>query len=853
MSQLSKHLVSAVWRRQLHWQLLGVVLLCAFPRPGIADEEAEKVDQLLNRLGLSRLQIAHLEQIVRFEEREDPQNVQFARQLADLYASELMKSAEEPKKYQDLLTRVHDLLTRIPAAKTDTLDAMLLQADYGRAEKLATDWLAHRTNVTTQQEARIALTGLSEKLGNQYDRLNASMKALDDKIEATDVESELELLDAEFLSIRPIAAQTGFFAGWAKYYRGVLNGEKPPLAQARHVFRQLLELEDEEYKDIEASWLALESPWRARAWIGLGLTEAALGNVDNAEACFALLRKSGAPAPIRDQTDYWRVQALINASNWKAAETIGRNVNFTGGATQGKVSLCVALIRGAYCGPERSPRASLGEIGVTGLVFLKQWQVLQELVEEYNIPTDGDRPGFAWKWIQGHRLREKADGNRSPVDYRSARDTLLAALGEEGAKKDLSTASQCRAELAWCQFQLGEYEESAESYGMASSGLERSVPKAAEQAAWMQFVCLEKLARVQSRYVDAMRNAAVSLRERFPESEFADKADYAVRRMASGRDPAAAIVELQNVPKSDPDYLSACRDVCQLRYNLWRSSTNSDEKKSIANTLRVDWDRYQKVSSVESATSQLRVGLWVLEATMGNTSDATFVRKLTEDMQVLASKSPSLAANFHYLALSEASARGANTEVQTHMQWLMQNAKGTRFELSALITAAKRAEANVRDNAGDRAMLDEAYSTYKRLSESLGNDTATLKVKANARVALNRQAHFAAELGRVDEAATLTKKLVEAQPKSRGILKRACEVHIAAGQHEEALVMARTLLRGARAGTDDWYEAKLQQLICLRRVNVDTAKKVWSQFLKLDPKMGGDKWRDRFEDASKGL
>ena len=65
--------------------------------------------------------------------------------------------------------------------------------------------------------------------------------------------------------------------------------------------------------------------------------------------------------------------------------------------------------------------------------------------------------------------------------------------------------------------------------------------------------------------------------------------------------------------------------------------------------------------------------------------------------------------------------------------------------------------------------------------------------------------------------------------------------------------MARTLLRGAKAGTDDWYVAKLNQLICLRRINVDTAKKVWRQFLILDPQMGGDKWRERFEDAGKGL
>ena len=73
------------------------------------------------------------------------------------------------------------------------------------------------------------------------------------------------------------------------------------------------------------------------------------------------------------------------------------------------------------------------------------------------------------------------------------------------------------------------------------------------------------------------------------------------------------------------------------------------------------------------------------------------------------------------------------------------------------------------------------------------------------------------------------------------------------GESRAGAPCARTLLRGAKAGTDDWYVAKLNQLICLRRINVDTAKKVWRQFLILDPQMGGDKWRERFEDAGKGL
>lgn len=823
-------------------------------------QEVEQVDQLLGRLGLTRLQIAHLEQVVQPEtgEPRDSQrgdNIRYARQLADLYAEELMQSAEDAERYDDLMGRVQQLLRNVPAAKTDTLEAMLLQADYGRAEKLAVEWLAHRNRDDVKQQARVLVAKLSERLGAQYQRLNTRMQLLDDSLQKTDDEREAERLEAELTSVGPIAAQTGFFAGWAKYYRGLLDEEKSQLAQARAVFRRLLSLEDETYDEIEASWLALESPWRARAWIGLALTETALGNVDDATLCFDLLKTSAAPASIRDQTDYWRVQSLLNASQWSAAESTGRNLVglLEGEPSPGKVSLCAALIRGAYCGPGNAVRVEMGEVGMRGLVSLRQWNVLQQIVEEYDIPTDVDRSSFAWDWIRGHRLREEADRTKSSQSYRKARDLFQSALQQEEAKGDLTAASQCRIELAWCQFQLGEYQAAVENYEMASAGLERTVPAAAEQAAWMQFVCLEKLAKSQPSYAEAMRRAAKSLRERFPNSQYADKADYSVRRMSSSRDPAAAIEDLLKVPMSDPDYLPACRDIVQLRYNLWRREPNPDRKRALAQSLRVDWDRYQRVADDESATSRLGVGLWVLEAVVAHRTDPAFAQQLSQELGRVVQQAPTLAANYHYVALSEANARGDSADVDRHMQWLLTNAQGTRFGAAALISAAQRVEAEWKESPDDRGLCQRAYETYENLSKSLGNDVETLRTQANARVALNRQAFFAARLGRNSEAADLMARLLEAKPTSRDILQRACQAHITAKRFDQALPMARTLLRGAKAGSDDWYQAKLDQLICLREVDRDVAKKVWKQLELLDPKLGGRSWRERFEEVGDDL
>jgi tetratricopeptide (TPR) repeat protein len=820
-----------------------------------ADKDSHSVDELLKRLGLTHLRTVHLEQVVTDGGAAEPDTIKLAKQLADLYASEMMTAAEDADKYEQLLGRVRTLIERIPQAKTDSLEAMMLQADYRRAEALSGEWLAHRDNAETRQQALSLLVDLATNLGNQYDRLAANIDRLNEKLDKTDDESEFANIEAELANIGPIAAQTGFFAGWANYYHGVVSANKPSLAKARRIFHQLLSLDDEPYDEIEADWLALESPWRARTWIGLSLVEAAMGQERMASICFRLLRESTAPTAIREQADYWHVQALMNASSWDAAEAVARRAmpRFSDGASQGKVSLCTALLRGAYCGPGPAHRESLAEIGMTGLIAMRQWSVLQEVMSEYDVEIDSDRPGFAWKWICGHRLRVRADANRAAATYRAARDSLEAALSEKQARSDLGAASQCRAELAWCQFQLGQFDKAAGNYGLASSGLERNSPRASEQAAWMEFVCFDKLARTQSRFVSAMGKAADSLRDRFPDSEYADKAAFAVRRMSSNRDPESAIVELEKVARGDNEYLTARRDICQLRYTLWRSAASGTKKTLLARSLKADWEKYRTVAKSESAASRLRVGLWGLEAAISVPLEAAFTGKLVAELEIWAASTPELAADFHYMAQKEAAVRGELDERRRHLRWLLGNAAGTRFELSALIVSAKQIEADVKAAGDDQTVLTRAYDTYRRLSDRLGNDLETLKSQTNARVAMSRLAYFSARLGKNNEAAELSTRLVEAQPRSREVLTRACQIYMDAARYKEALQMTRTLLRGANAGSDPWYEAKLNQLRCLRRVDRQTGVKVWQQFQLLDPKMGGAKWRERFEEVGRGF
>jgi hypothetical protein len=186
-----------------------------------------------------------------------------------------------------------------------------------------------------------------------------------------------------------------------------------------------LAIEDGKYEELQPQDLGLEVIWRARAVIGLGLTEAALGNIDGSRAAFQLLEQSAAPPEIQDQASYWFVQGLINAGKIDEAQKYAESkiAEFAGSATQGKVSLCVALVRAGFGDPTAaSPEArELGMLGISGLAKLGQYNAVQQLLEKYNIPADA-QSGFFLQWMQGRRRFAQAQETKKP-DFSGAEST----------------------------------------------------------------------------------------------------------------------------------------------------------------------------------------------------------------------------------------------------------------------------------------------------------------------------------------------------------------------------------------------------------------------------------------------
>ena len=107
--------------------------------------------------------------------------------------------------------------------------------------------------------------------------------------------------------VESVAGRASFFAAWSHYYLGLATQPATPshpgFVRARDLFRRILGIEGS-YSEITADSLGLDSIWRARTLIGLGMAEASSGNVAGSKVCFDLLERGPAPAEIHEMTPY---------------------------------------------------------------------------------------------------------------------------------------------------------------------------------------------------------------------------------------------------------------------------------------------------------------------------------------------------------------------------------------------------------------------------------------------------------------------------------------------------------------------------------------------------------------------
>lgn len=845
--------------------MLGCLLAAGFlsiaaPTMGAAPPDEEKaLEEFLARLGLAELQIAHLEDQVDAAPA-GPQQTAMARRLADLYASRLMSSSDNKERYDDTLRRIKALTTRVPAAKTASLGVILLQADYNRAESLVSKWIADQSQTKARDEGRTILQKIGPELAQRRTQLKTARDALIDQLDKLPNEDPRgKSLENQLGRLEAVLGRASYFAAWSNYYLGVLGGSSGTqnLVLAQQIFRDVLGVEGE-YAKAEPEWMSLESVWRARAVIGLGLTEAARGNLTASDQVFQWLRHASVPPEIQDQGPYWYVRGLLNANKLNAAAAFAQQEiqRYGSKASQGKVSLCVALVRagfGAATKDETSRR--IGMLGITGLAKLGQQKAIDQLVSEYKIPLDSAQ-GFFLNWIQGRKLAAAARESKDKAKFAAAAKALEQALAAPEARTNAAAAAQCRYELAWTRYQQEQWEPAARDYRQAQIGLRAAGDAAADDAAWMAFVAYRRLAKNSPRYATQAIQVLQDLKRDFPKSEYARKADYFIRKMQRvNSSPQETIQELQKTPPDSPSYLAARYDLCTLLHQQWAAAKSTAEKDNWARQLSSAVDVYLKAAGEKESRRRLRCLLLAAEVALQsappNLPAAAERLQAAERLTPGLPSSDALAAEFHFRALQLAGRRRNEAQRTAHADWLVKNAAGSAYEVPALVISARSLEAEYRARGG--APSAALLQVYKRLVNRLGASPATLANNKNARVAASRYASHLLAANQPAPAVQQLENLVQAFPKNTQYLRRAGLAAFQAGQHEQALEHWRKLVRGLPKTGPEWYEAKYYQIASLARTDRAAAQRSLKQFKLLYPTLGGKTWQPRFAALSKQL
>ena len=850
--------------------LLGWVSLCLAgfaPRAAVAQSD-QALDELLTRLNLGDLRLHHMERMLERQPAGD-QRLPAARRLADAYAEHLIAAADDAERFAAIQAKIEKLLEEVPEARTPAVEVVLLQADYQRAEALMIRWLDAPADRAPLTEAEEILNRIAPLLAaHQKDLSSAADKAAED-LESLKSEPARAAAEQQIARQQAIASRAGYFAAWSNYYRSVaqqnVTADQSGFTTAKEQFCVVLDVTDEKnYEPVEVDSLGLDSIWRSRAVIGLGLAELGLNRPAAAAKVFSWLDHASAPPLIRDQAAYWHVQGMLNVGQYaEAGQLVETHVEgFTGSPSPGKNSLCIAAVRaGATLGAtKRDERQKLVEQGIRGLARMRQFETLDKLIEKHNLAALADASSFYLTWLRGRQQFLAAEKTKAAADFQAAAKTLTTALAHSQAQRDLTDAGQARYYLGWSQYRLDELQTAARSFQEAATALKSSLADVAVQAAWMQCTCLMQLAQKDKKFVTPAIAALQNLKQDFPASEQAGRSELLITRLRqSHSSPEEAIRELAKLLPGDPNYISAQYEICQLKYQLW-AKVKADARQAAplaADVLKAadtflagadkdgDWERRLKATL-------LAVDVHSVDATANQSRIAGLLRNAENAAENVAASNPA-AAEYQYRRLQLAQKSGDQTAVSEAAQWIAAHGGGSPYELPALVITARAADAAAESaSETDRPVRqEEAARIYARLVELLGDSPTVLATSKNALAASSKLAQYDEALGRWPQAADRLQRLVEALPNDRRFLRRAGLATFATSRHAESLEHWRKLLAGLASGSDEWLEAKYYQLSCLLKTDRAAADKVWKQFKLLFPEVKSAAWKDKFAELEK--
>jgi len=842
-----------------------------------APAHADDVLDFLEARGLDSLAALRVEQLAADASAED--RAQLLDRLAEIFAR-VLDTTDDRATQERLLERADVLVEELSTAKGDALRVSAARTRYRDAARLAEgiragipgDATKASSTLSAQATSLLDVAKRAEKRADEIDKRaeRANGLARDLAVEAMQEE-------------RSMAGQARYLAAWSLLYRGFLAKSREDTEKARAIFADLLGARDGKLDPADISEDLRSDEAFASAILGMALAKARIEGYPESSTFLKLLEADETHPSVRDALDGWKLVAALEARAFGTARGhFGRVAPRDDAANWARVAVSRSVEDGDAASSSEGTKDAgiLLREAIATLAARRDLAAIRDLTGRYGDGILGsDDQGFIPRYVRAVRLYDesqnailKAEGDEDVLESaevrgpsQSAADALGAALEAKDIAQYEEAAQSCRLMRAWSLRGAGRFDDAAKSFDAV---VEASVGARAEDAARAAIACVDDL---RGETTDAaVRDAAEkdlvaridAFLSRFPASDHVPA--LLVRKIAVVADPTSTDVDrLLQVKPDTKEWLPARRQALSALYRTFRGGKEprADVGRryvEILGELPVDPKTQLPASSPAIARQALEVVL------------ANEVRDLKTAVSLIAALEIAGAAgefdireadeeiSYRKLQLAILSERWADVEAA-----LAPFEKPEATELwadAALRLAIRGAESKRRSTPSDSPARAGYVATIVRAGDTIferaGGPAVALADGAKdaqafaqlARVALDARVELVRSSADADSAKAgmpLAEALLAKAPRDATLLRAAANLAEAAGEYETAANHLRALVGGLPARTNPWFEAKVDQMRVLAKLDPQRARTVIDQYRTLYPDLGPEPWRTR--------
>ena len=543
---------------------------------------------------------------------------------------------------------------------------------------------------------------------------------------------------------------------------------------------------------------------------------------------------------------------MVLARQWGSANAYIQTLDVAEMNPNQQRLLWLATHRASLAARPPAPKiaATLFDQSVLGLLRARDFDTLAPIMNEE--PRHWKRDDFLGNWAQGslHFYQAGLTHGSFGLASQYLRDALEAADSSTHA----TDLARCQFLLASIDFQNGNLHKAAGRFDEVARQLRYESPEWASEALWLQCRALAAIALSNVRETSEATAVMDRFLDWFPRSPYTQRIIFQRRRLLyNTMDPQQAIGKLNTIPSGDADYTQVQLELVRNQFRLWKQlfdQNNASGSQALRQLCR--YHRQLQKSTTATAAQRLRATFWVLDAMLRGDPEGPEALLLLEQAGQIIEESEVDPRENHqlvYYKLRFAESRGDLESASQFAKQLLEGAKGTPYEKSALIYLAQNYKSADELSSSEVAM---AISDLRRLVEVLGVGSKNLINSKNSRVALFRLSEFYVRDGQLEQAEECLDRLIQVFPDRNGYLVASARLKNQREQFHSGLALWRTLANGAEPGSDLWYEAKYELSRCLWKTGDPNARSVLEQTILLSSQIP-DSWTARYQSLSKEL